>query len=102
MVHTQEDRGGDIAVVVLLHPIPGKYLERLNEPDKGHIKAALRGLEEDPPKGNIRPVICQPGTFRLTIGSYRAIFRYRDNHIFVTHLDPRGQVYNKKNKGGKR
>ena len=87
---------------VLLHRIPGKYLVRLNEPDKGHIKAALQGLEKEPPEGNIMPVTVQPGTFRLTIGSYRAIFRYRDDHIFVTHIDPRGQVYNKKNKGNKR
>jgi len=26
----------------------------------------------------------------------------KEEYIFVTHLDPRGQVYNKKNKGGKR
>jgi len=87
---------------VLLHPIPGKYLQRLNEPDKGYVKAALAGLEEEPPKGNIKPIVGQPGTFRLTIGSYRAIFCYREDHIFITHIDPRGQVYKKKNKGNKR
>jgi len=87
---------------VLLHRIPEKYLERLNEPDKGHIKAALKGLGKEPPEGNIMPVTGQPGYFRLTIGSYRALFRHRDNHIFITHLDPRGQVYKKKNKGNKR
>jgi mRNA-degrading endonuclease RelE of RelBE toxin-antitoxin system len=89
-------------VKVLLHPIPGKYLKRLNEPDKTHIKKALDGLGEEPPKGNIKPVIGQPGYFRLTIGNYRAIFRYEKNHILVSHLDPRGQAYKKKNKGGKR
>ena len=87
---------------VLLHKIPRKYLERLNEPDKGHIKKTLKGLEKEPPEGNIMPVVGQPGSFRLTIGSYRALFRYRDDHIYVSHLDPRGQVYNKKNRGGKR
>ena len=61
---------------VLLHRIPEKYLERLNEPDKGHIEDAF--------------------------GSYRALFRYREGYIYVTHLDPRGQVCSKKNKGGKR
>ena len=87
---------------VSLHPIPGKYLKRLNEPDKGHIKAALKGLEKEPPKGNITPIVGHPGYFRLTIGNYRAIFRYVNNYILVTHLDPRGQAYKKKNKGGKR
>ena len=51
---------------------------------------------------DILPVVGEPGRFRLTVGSYRALFRYRDDHIFITHLDPRGQVYNKKNKGAKR
>ena len=87
---------------VFIHRIPGKYLERLNEPDKSHIKNALQGLEQEPPAGDITPVIGQPGIFRLRIGSYRAIFRYGTNHILVTHIDPRGQVYSKKNKGGKR
>jgi hypothetical protein len=54
---------------VLLHRIPEKYHERLSEPDSGHLKKALKGLEKEPPEGNIVP---------------------------------RGQVYNKKNKGGKR
>jgi mRNA-degrading endonuclease RelE of RelBE toxin-antitoxin system len=89
-------------VEALLHPIPGKYLKRLNEPDKSHIKTALKGLEQEPPKGNINPVVGQLGYFRLTIGNYRAIFRYEQNHILVTHLDLRGQAYKKKNKGGKR
>jgi mRNA interferase RelE/StbE len=87
---------------ISLHPIPGKYLERLNEPDKGRVKTALAGLEKDPPEGDIRPVVGQPGYFRLKIGGYRVLFRYRNNSIFVTHIDPRGQVYNKKNKGKKR
>ena len=87
---------------VSLHPIPGKYLKRLNEPDKSHIKAALKGLEKEPPKGNITPIVGQPGYFRLTIGNYRAIFRYVNNYILVTHLDPRGQAYSKKNRGNKR
>ena len=87
---------------VVLHRIPDKYLERLNEPEKGHIKEALRKLEKEPPEGNIIPVTGNPGYFRLTIGSYRALFCYREDHIFVTHLDPRGQIYSKKNKGAKR
>ena len=87
---------------VLLHPIPNKYLGRLNEPDKSYIKKALKRLEMEPPEGDIIPFSGQPGYYRLKIGSYRAIFRYGDNCILVTHLDPRGQAYNKKNKEGKR
>ena len=87
---------------VSLHPIAEKYLNRLNANDRDRIDDAIEGLEKEPPEGDIRPVSGQSGTFRLRVGSYRAIFRYKDNCIFVTHIDPRGQVYNKKNKGGKR
>ena len=87
---------------VLLHPIPDKYLERLNEADRNRIEDAIEGLEKEPPQGDIKPIAGQPGTFRIRIGGYRAIFRYREDHIFITHIDPRGQVYNKKNIGGKR
>jgi mRNA interferase RelE/StbE len=87
---------------VSVHPIPGKYLEHLNEPDRGRIKAALAGLEKEPPEGDIRPVTGQARYFRLKIGSYRILFRYRENGIFITHIDPRGQSYKKKNRGEKR
>ena len=82
--------------------MPYKYLIRLNATDRERIENAIEGLEKVPPRGNIKPMAGQPGIFRLTIGSYRALFRYSGDHIFITHLDPRGQVYNKKNTGGKR
>ena len=87
---------------VLLHPIPDKYLERLNATDRNRIEDAIEVLKKDLPQRDITPITGQPGTFRMRIGSYRVIFRYREDHIFITHIDPRGQVYNKKNKGGKR
>jgi mRNA-degrading endonuclease RelE of RelBE toxin-antitoxin system len=61
-----------------------------------------RGWKKELPEGDIRPLKGQPGFFRLRIGSYRLLFRINDKGIFITHIDPRGQVYNKKNKGGKR
>jgi mRNA-degrading endonuclease RelE of RelBE toxin-antitoxin system len=87
---------------VLLHPIPQKYLDRLNVPDKSRLEKALAGLEDEPPKGDIKPLTGQPGTFRARIGGFRLLFRVTDNAIYVTHIDPRGQVYSKKNKGNKR
>jgi mRNA-degrading endonuclease RelE of RelBE toxin-antitoxin system len=59
-------------------------------------------LEKEPPQGDITPITGQPGTLRMRVGSYRVIFRYRENYFFITHIDLRGQVYNIKNKGGKR
>jgi mRNA interferase RelE/StbE len=85
-----------------LHPIADKYLNRLNANDRDRIDDAIEGLEKEPPKGDIRPVKGQPGFFRLRVGNYRLLFRINEKGILVTHIDPRGQVYKKKNKGGKR
>ncbi|MDR0389998.1 MAG: type II toxin-antitoxin system RelE/ParE family toxin [Spirochaetaceae bacterium] len=87
---------------VFVHHIPEKYIARLNEPDKSRLENAIDGLEKEPPEGDIRPVIGQEGIVRLKVGGYRILFRYRENDILVTHIDPRGQVYSKKNKGKKR
>jgi len=86
----------------VLHPIAGKYLRRLNEQDKARIKKAVEGLEKELPEGDIISIAGQKGIFRLRIGGHRLLFRIRENNIFVTHIELRGQVYNKKNKGGKR
>ncbi len=86
---------------VVLHPIPKKYLDRLQEPDKSRIKDALKGLEKEPPQGDIRPVVGQAGYFRLKVGSYRVLYRIDSNAIFVTHIEPRGQAYTKKTKQGR-
>ena len=86
---------------VFLHRRATKYLDSLNEPCKGQITAALLDLEEEPPKGNIRPLKGQPGRFRLTIGNYRALFHIQNNYIVVSHVAPRGQAYKKHNRGKK-
>jgi mRNA-degrading endonuclease RelE of RelBE toxin-antitoxin system len=84
---------------VLLRPIALKYFERLNEPDKSRVKACLDDLEQEPPKGDILPITGQTGYFRARVSNYRILFRFEDDAIFVTNIDPRGQAYKKKNRG---
>ena len=86
---------------VLLRPIARRYLDRLNEPDNSFIKAALHDLSKEPPEGDIKPLSGQTGYFRLRVRKYRVLFRYEDNTVFVTNIDPRGQAYKKKNRGKK-
>jgi mRNA interferase RelE/StbE len=86
---------------VFLHKAAEKYLEHLNEPDKGRVKSALSDLSKDPPEGDIRPVVGQKGYFRLKIGDYRILFRYRDNDIFVTHIAREGKRTTKTQRGKK-
>ena len=83
---------------VVVRPLAAKYVKRLNAADQGRIKAALADLEKEPPEGDIFPMSGQEKTFRLRVGSFRAIFRVENSMILVTHIDPRGQVYKKKNK----
>jgi len=87
---------------VELHRDAEKYLDRIPEPAKSHVEEALDSLEEEPPQGDIRPLAGQQDTFRLKIGGYRIIYRCKNDRIYVTHIDPRGQAYKKKNRGNKR
>ena len=86
----------------LLHRAADKYYMRLNQADKDRIDEALDDLEKEPPEGDIIPVAGEPGRFRVRVGRFRLLYRVKSDIILVTHIDPRGQVYNKKNKGGKR
>ena len=86
---------------VLLRPVAARYFERLSATDKDRFRAAFNNLSKEPPKGDITALSGCPGYFRLRVGSYRALFRIEDNTIFVTNIDPRGQVYKKKNRGKK-
>jgi mRNA interferase RelE/StbE len=85
-----------------LHPIADKYLDRLNTSDRDRIEDAIEGLEKEPPEGDIKPVSGQRGYFRLRVGGYRLLFRINEKGILITHIDPRGQAYKKKNRGNKR
>jgi len=84
-----------------LHNDAEKYLKRLNPKDIERIKDAIKKLEKEPPQGDIEPITGQQA-FRTRVGSYRILWRITENNILVTHIDPRGQAYKKKNKGNKR
>jgi len=85
-------------VKVLLHRVAEKYIDRLQSGDRDRFYAAFFDLEKEPPAGNIKPYKSSPDSFRLMVGNYRAIFRFVDNKILVTHIEPRGQAYKKKTK----
>jgi len=85
-------------VKVLLHKAADKYLSRLQPSDRERFDAAFTALEKEPPEGDIRPYEGSAGVLRLRVGNYRAIFKFVDNLILVTHIEPRGQAYTKKTK----
>ena len=81
---------------VLLHRSAEKYLNSLQPVDRDRFNAAFTDLEKEPPEGDIRPYIGNPGVLQLEVGNYRAIFKIVDNKILVTYIEPRGQAYTKK------
>ena len=83
---------------ILLHKSADKYLNRLPPSDRDRFDTAFTALEKEPPKGDIKPYEGSPGVLRLRVGNYRAIFKFVDNSILVTHIEPRGQAYTKKTK----
>jgi mRNA-degrading endonuclease RelE of RelBE toxin-antitoxin system len=83
---------------VIVRPIAAKYFERLDANDKDRFRSAFTKLSKEPLEGDIIPMIGQSGYFRLRVGGYRALYYIENDTIFVTNIDPRGQVYKKKNR----
>ena len=81
---------------VLLHHIANKYLNRLNATDRERIRVALKNLEKEPPKGDIKQYEGSPGIWRLKASNFRILYKIEGNIIFVTHIEPRSQAYTKK------
>ena len=81
---------------VELSPQAAKYLERLNQPQKGRIIKALMKLKLEPPEGDIKALSGKDG-FRMRVGGYRILFDVLDKAIVVYAIAPRGEAY----KGGK-
>ena len=77
---------------MVLSQSAAKYLEELNEPVKGRVKAALRRLEQEPPQSDIKALAGQDG-YRLRVGGYRVLFGVEAGTVVVTDIGLRGQVY---------
>jgi len=81
-----------------VHKDAEKYYNRLGKTDRDRFDEAFIDLEKEPPKGDIRPYEGSKDVLRLKVGNYRALFKYEDDKILVTHIEPRGQAYKKKTK----
>ena len=75
-----------------------KYINALDQPTKQRIKAAIEGLTEKPPKGDIKLMQgYADGRKRLRVGKYRIIYNYdTDGNIeilYIMNIDSRGDIY---------
>ena len=92
MMRLWDGAGGNAGLNTVLSPKAAKYLEGLNEPAKGRIKAALKKLEHEPPKGDIIALTGISG-YRLRVGGYRVLFGIKGDTFVITDIGPRGQIY---------
>ena len=75
-----------------------KALESYDRTTKQRIRAAILGLTEKPPRGDIKRMEgFDDGRLRLRVGGYRIIFRFdRDGQLEILqilNIDSRGGVY---------
>jgi mRNA interferase RelE/StbE len=90
-----KERLGIIAIEnmeILLDRKAAKALDRINEPMRSRIGVAIGRLALEPPEGDIKKLSARDD-YRVRIGDYRIIFRYRDDKIIVTGIAPRGGTY---------
>ena len=83
---------------VLIGRDAANYLKRLGEPMKSRIKASIANLANDPPEGDIKKLSGMDG-FRARVGSLRILFKVTGDILKIHSIVPRGQAYNKKEKG---
>jgi mRNA interferase RelE/StbE len=87
----KRENGGFFMQVTLSRNARKQY-DKLNEPIKSRIKAALNDLSENPPQGDIKSLEGRDG-FRARVGNYRIIFDSMDSVIIVYSIEPRGGAY---------
>ncbi|MDR2104976.1 MAG: type II toxin-antitoxin system RelE/ParE family toxin [Deferribacteraceae bacterium] len=79
---------------VRLSKVAEKYLNRLSTPYKTALDKAIKGLEKEPPQGDVKQLVGRKD-FRLRVGDYRVIFANKPDHRLVVKITPRGEAYKK-------
>jgi len=72
-----------------LHKAVIKFIQRLQPKEQSRILNALYKL----PNGDTKQLAGRAGEYRLRVGKWRAIYKFRDSIIFVMEIDARGDIY---------
>ncbi len=75
-----------------------KAIEQMDKPTKQRIKAAIIGLTQTPPQGDIKQMKgYSDGRMRLRVGQYRVIYRYDNDGtvevLLILDIGARGDIY---------
>ncbi|WP_107838171.1 type II toxin-antitoxin system RelE family toxin [Metasolibacillus meyeri] len=80
---------------ILLDKQPRKFLQKQEKSVQLRIYNALQGLKEIPPVGDIRKMQGRQDSYRLRVGTYRAIYTidYVSETVHILTIDNRGSIY---------
>ena len=78
---------------VILSRQAEKFLDKLNDKQALIVMHAIQGLTEIPPKGDIRKLKGYVDVKRLRVGTIRILFKIKDNIVWVSDIDFRGNIY---------
>ena len=78
---------------ILLSRQAEKFLDKLNDKHTLIVLNAIQGLTQKPPKGDIRKLKGYDEERRLRVGTIRVIFKIKENTVFVSDIDFRGNIY---------
>ncbi len=70
-----------------------KFLDKLTDKQVTIVINAIKGLTQNPPKGDIRKLKGYVDEKRLRIGTIRVIFKIKDGIVYVSDIDFRGNIY---------
>ncbi|MDE7361946.1 MAG: type II toxin-antitoxin system RelE/ParE family toxin [Oscillospiraceae bacterium] len=75
-----------------------KYLAKMERSVAANIRAAIQGLTQSPPLGDIKVMQgFNDGTMRLRVGKYRIIYKYgKDGDVkvlYIIEIGTRGDIY---------
>lgn len=92
------EREGDKKLRIEYSKKAAKYINALDRPTKQRIKAAIEGLTEEPPRGDIKALQgFADGRKRLRVGKYRIIYNYLEDGkietLYIINVDSRGDIY---------
>jgi mRNA interferase RelE/StbE len=85
---------------VLLHPAAARFLEGLEEGERGRVAERLEALSERPRTSRagvdikkLKGTKGRPDLYRLRIGEYRAVHFVEEQAVWVTEIFPRSRGY---------
>ena len=82
-----------VVMNVKLSTRANRQFNRHKGPVRAQLAEALLGLEEEPPRGDIKRLNKGPADYRLRSGDYRIFFNILDSKIIVDKIYTRGHAY---------